>query len=195
MKRVSPVRAVLLEKGSEVLGDDAPRLFQQGWYGRLISSTLLSLDSYETLHLLERHKLEVFLDDASSALSPKTVARHFARHVPNFWRNYLVYKDLRNRGYVIRSGGMNEPFYFRQYPRGAIPDQTPYNTLILPLQEGSGFPLTDLDQIIQLSVATRKQLVFVLVDSLGEVSYVSVSEAKLKDISQGKPFASWEGVS
>ncbi len=184
-----------MEDGSEVSGDDAPKLFQQGWYGRLVSSSLLSLDSYETLHLLERHKLAVFLDGADRPLSPKVVARYFARHIPHFWRNYLVYKDLRNRGYVIRSGGLNDPFYFRQYPRGAIPDQTPYNTLILPLQEGSGFPLTDLDRIIQLSVATRKQLVFVLVDSLGEVSYVSVSEAKLKDISQGKPFASWESVS
>ena len=178
------------KSGSLILDQkEANTIYQQGWYGQLIENTLY-LDPYETIHLVERKK--IVIKEEEKELKPKELGEIFSKNNKIFWRNYVVYTDLRNRGYVIRIGKEKEPFFFRLYPRGAIANKTPYETLIIPLQEGTGFPIKELDEVIKIATSTRKKLVFALVDSLGDISYVTVNELELEDNSKDKEFSKWK---
>ena len=72
-----------------------------------------------------------------TVMRPKTYA----------WVNYLVYRDLRSRGYVVREG-FGGGIDFRIYERGAYgKDTAPY--LVLNTQEGKPLPINDLAGALQ----------------------------------------------
>ncbi len=188
------VKAILEEEAIIIKDEkEANTLHQQGWYGKLKNNKLI-IDPFEALHLIERKKIILYAlnDQGEREVSAQEASQIFSKNNKTFWRNYVVYKDLRNRGYVVRIGQKNDPFFFKLYPRGTVPNKTPYEAIIIPLQEGTGFPIKELDEVIRIATSTRKKLVFALVDSLGDISYVTVNELELEDISNDKEFPKWE---
>ena len=95
--------------GKEVrLGKDARVLYEQSGYGRPEKDgSGLRLAPVEALYLLHRNRIEIAGYDFDRLLSEFTVE-------PNFLRGYLVYRDLRERGYAVQTG----PHDYRVFRRG-----------------------------------------------------------------------------
>ena len=65
----------------------------------------------------------------------------------NAWVRYLVYRDLRSRGYVVREGfGLGVDF--RVYKRGQYGKSTA-DYLILGIQEGQPITVENLSRILR----------------------------------------------
>ena len=92
----------------------------------------------------------------------------------------MVFRDLRSRGYAVRQG-FGGGIGFRVYARGERPGDATANQLIYVLREGEAISLHDLDRVTETASASRKKLVFGLVDQNGEVNYYRVAQTTLQD--------------
>jgi len=151
---------------------DARIIYDNGYYGTLNKDKTLTLNYEETLHLLERGQIKV-VGENGLWLDVDVCATLFIKKEKGFWANYLVYKDLRNRGYILGQG-INQLVKYRLYPRGAKIGQDVAKTLICPLSEGQTINLEQLDEISTQSQSMRKNILIACVDRLGDVSYYAL---------------------
>ena len=154
------------------LGSEGRVLYEQGGYGRL-EGTGLRLSPEEALYLIERNKIDVkeFGFDALLAL--------FAGQ-PNFIRRYLVYRDIRERGYVIQPG----PQDFRVFRRGHKPGAGKSRYLIRVLSERDIVDFDRLSQDVLTAVNMRKQYLLAVVDDEDELTYYEVRVQDLPGVGE-----------
>jgi tRNA-intron endonuclease len=160
--------AVLKELSVYAKGENISILQEKGYYGEY-DGQILKLNPIEALLLLERNRIRVFTEE-NQELSFKELSEYFVNNIPNFWTKFLVYKDLRSRGYIVRQG-FGEDIEFRVYDRGAEIGKTSAKYLIHPVIEGRPLNLIDLSQITRIAKSSRKKLVLTVVDRQGEVTY------------------------
>ena len=154
-------------------GENIEILQEKGYYGEY-NGEILKLEPIEALLLLERNRIRVFAEE-NKELSFKELSGYFVNRIPNFWTKFLVYKDLRSRGYIVRQG-FGEDIEFRVYDRGAEIGKSSAKYLIHPVIEGRPLNLIDLSQITRIAKSSRKKLVLTVVDRQGEVTYYQCKE-------------------
>lgn len=158
---------------------EADRISQQGFYGTRIEGNRLELVPVEILHLIERKRITVKTPDGK-IVGPDYIVNEMIDEDPDLWVSYLVFRDLRSRGYAVRKG-FGGGIGFRVYARGEKPGVSNANQLVYVLKEGEPISLNDLDMITQTAASSRKSLVFALVDQNGEVNFYRVAQATLKN--------------
>ena len=129
----------------------------------------MNLNFEEALHLMERSLIKI-LDENGLWLEVSDCARIFTEREKNFWTDYLVFKDLRNRGYIV-GRGITAAVKYRLYPRGAKIGTDVAKIMIAPLAEGRTINLQTLDEIVTQTQSLKKKLLIACVDRLGDVSY------------------------
>lgn len=175
-------------KTSGILADKGVIVTEQGnidalssrGYGVLENKTF-TLSFYESLYLLEKGLLEV-RDKKGLTLDFQTLLHKYDENNENAWVNYLVYRDLRSRGYVVREG-FGASIDFRIYERGSYgKDTAPY--LILGIQEGKPLPINDLVSILQQCQSQKKELILAVMNRRGEIVHYSVGELHFPTVSE-----------
>lgn len=171
---------VIFEKGKGyVASEDADRLSQQGFYGTRIDGNKLELEPVELLHLIERKRVVVTTPSGEHVGSDYIVNGLLVDN-PDLWIRYLVFRDLRSRGYAVRKG-FGSGIGFRVYARGDRPGTANAKELVYVLKEGVPISLSDLDLVTRTAAGSRKDLVFALVDQNGEVNFYKVAQSTLRD--------------
>ena len=77
----------------------------------------LVLEPWEALYLLEKGKLKVLKGPEGQALDFQELLRVLKTKDEWIWVKYLIYRDLRERGYVVKKG-FGRGVAFRLYGRG-----------------------------------------------------------------------------
>lgn len=169
------IKGSLAEKGVKVSRkEDVDELSSRG-YGTPADNGLL-LTFYETLYLMDKNMLEV-TDKKAGEIDFQGLLRRFEDVDENAWAEYLAYRDLRSRGYVVREGfGLGVDF--RVYERGEYSKDTA-KYLILSIQEGKPISLEDLTNALQQCQSLKKELVLAVMNRRGEIVYYSVSQLTL----------------
>ena len=103
------------------------------------------------------------------------------------WVKYLVYRDIRQRGYIVRSG-YGDGIDFRVYPRGSSRTEGIAKYFIFILDEENPVHLQKLDKITQQTLNARKNLILAIVDRLGEPTYYQLEQFQLKDNTKKEKF-------
>ncbi|MGY5876640.1 MAG: tRNA-intron lyase [Candidatus Thorarchaeota archaeon] len=171
---------VVFEKGKGyVVKEEADRISQQGFYGTRLDDNRLELEPVEILHLIERKRITV-ASPSGEMIDAKYIVNQLLPNDSDLWVKYLVFRDLRSRGYAVRQG-FGSGIGFRVYARGERPGTSSANQLVYVLREGVAISLNDLDTITETAIAARKKLIFALVDQNGEVNYYRVAQATLRD--------------
>jgi tRNA-intron endonuclease len=167
---------VIVGKGVRITEKSSIDALSQRGYGTA-DNGVFTLAFYEALYLLDKEMLEV-KDEKGEAADFQAVLGCYEKADQNAWVNYLVYRDLRSRGYVVREG-FGAGIDFRIYERGAYgKDTAPY--LILSTQEGKPVPVEDLTGALQRSQSQKKELILAVMNRRGEVVYYSVSQLTFK---------------
>ncbi len=169
-----------VEVFSGILGDDevvveheaGERLHEKGNYGEFGDDGLLHLEPVEALLLNERGRLSI-KDKTDKEYTFRDLVRYFSKRDPKLWIKYLVYRDLKSRGYVVKQG-FGGGIDFRLYPRGSKVGEEAAKNLIYIVTEGTPIDLKELDRVTKLAVSTRKQLTMALVNRQGDVVYYNV---------------------
>ncbi|MEM2989850.1 MAG: tRNA-intron lyase [Halobacteria archaeon] len=145
-------------------------------YGELMSNGALKLTPYEALYLVENNKL-IVRTKSGVELEFNELLRVLQSVNPQLWLLYVIYRDLRRRGYIVKEG-FGGKLAFRVYEKGK--EEASY--LIYPFFEGSPENIANLLDGVKHSISKNKQLIVAVVERRGEVIYYSCSEASLKNI-------------
>src|SRR3977135_4615040 len=94
----------------------------------------------EAVYLVEAERLEV--RRGGRAVSARELFRAAGAAVPSFEIRYLVYRDLRQRGYVVEAQGGRVDF--QVYPRGGAPKKTPSKYWVRAVSERAVFDMAEL---------------------------------------------------
>ena len=136
----------------------------------------LTLAFHEALYLLDKEMLTVD-DKKGNKIDFQRLLESYKKKNENAWVSYLVYRDLRSRGYVVREG-FGENIAFRIYERGTYgKDTAPY--MIMSTQEGQPLPIEELTKALQLCKNQKKELILTVMNRRGETVYYSVGELRI----------------
>lgn len=172
------VKAVLKEGRVLVPSQEEAEYLGQGGYGTPSESGTGSvLHSYEALYLLAEGRATVTEGEGGVEMGFQTLLERLREHDDEAWTRYLIYRDLRSRGYVVRDG-YGFGFDFRLYGRGEYGER-PAKHIVYGIREGKPAPLERLNEILRFAQSVRKGLVLAVVDRRGEVVYYSISQLTL----------------
>jgi len=143
-------------------------------------SEILILDSIEVLLLIERHRLLLWRDndEQKEQLGFESLLEYFTQFDDHLWHKYIIYMDLRKRGYLVRTG-YGDGIEFRVYKRGANFETDSAKFLIYSVFEGDPIELRDLDRISRVAMSSRKDLIVATVDRLSKPIYYSVKKFQI----------------
>jgi len=131
---------------------------------------------YEALYLVDRAMLEVE-DESGGAINFQRLLQCYEGVNENAWACYLVFRDMRSRGYVVREG-FGSGVDFRVYERGDYSKETA-KYLVVSVQEGKPVAVESLGRAVTQSLSLKKELVLAVMNRRGEIVYYSVSELNL----------------
>jgi len=130
----------------------------------------LKLDLMEAIYLVESGRLEVESDGGKRDASHLMRLAH--KNFEGFEIRYLVYRELRSRGYVVKLG--QPPLDFRVFPRGGTPNKTPSKWWVAAISERRTFDLARLLEDLDRTADVRKKLLLAVVDEESDVTYYDV---------------------
>ena len=169
-------KGILTKKGVEIADKSSIDSLSQRGYGTT-ENEVFTLSFYEALYLQDKDLLEV-KDDEGKEADFQRLLRCYEAVEENAWVNYLVYRDLRSRGYVVREG-FGAGIDFRIYERGAFGKDTA-QYLILSIQEGKPLPIQELVNAVQQCQSQKKELILAVMNRRGEAVHYSVSPLAFK---------------
>ena len=160
---------------SELSGDlvivregNIAKIHEKSHYGNMTEDGL-ELSLIEALYLMEKGKLEVNID--SNDVTIEKLIK-LIRGQGSF-TNYIVFKDLRNRGYIVKTG-FKYGSEFRLYERGKSPGEGHSNYLVKVASENSKFMMSDLSSYVRVAHGVNKKLLFAVVDDENDITYYNV---------------------
>ncbi|MDD1719171.1 MAG: tRNA-intron lyase [Methanoregulaceae archaeon] len=164
------------------LGKEGRVLYDQSGYGRPDGEGL-RLAHEEALYLLHRSRIGIEGYDFERLLAELAPD-------PNLLRSFLVYRDLRERGYVVQTG----PHDFRVFPRGVRPGTGQSRFMVRVLSERD---LVDFGLLVREWTASshmRKQHLLAIVDDENELTYYEIRVQALEPVPEGPGCTEVTGV-
>jgi len=147
---------------------------------------VLILEPIEVLLLCERHRILIWEDNNKNKdqYDFESLLTYLTQFDERLWQKYIIYMDLRKRGYLVRTG-YGDGIDFRVYKRGANFEKEAAKFLIYPVFEGDPIELKDLDKISRVAMSSRKDLIVATVDRLSKAIYYSVKKFQILNKQEG----------
>ncbi len=152
--------------------DRARDLYAQSRYGSVQKDGRVVLSLIEALYLFEKGKIAV-LDGRNRELTFDQFLRKAKKTEPNFWTRYCVYKDMRNRGYILKTA-LKFGAEFRVYDRGIKPGEDHARWILYPVSEGNVLTWYEFAAKNRVAHSTKKRLMIGIVDNEGDVTYYEI---------------------
>jgi tRNA-intron endonuclease len=175
-----------MQPTSSVLSDDkvvvpaqneADSLYQEG-FGSKINAGVLRLESFEVLYLQEKGKISVIDEATQRTLSFQELLRLYSDKDEQIWSRYLIYKDIRGRGFVAR-GSSDGKVSFLIYERGSYFKKPP-SYLAYTVAEGLNDTISGLSEALENAEKKNYSVKLAVVDRRGEIIYYSLSKIDMK---------------
>lgn len=149
--------------------NEARELYDQSRFGALMEDGKLQLSLIEALYLLEKKKLEVYTSKTRK-VDFEQLLKKSQKIEPNVWVRYCVFKDIRNRGYIVKTA-LKFGADFRVYDRGIKPGEDHAKWIVYPVHETSSLTWYEFSAKNRVAHSTRKRLLLGIVDEEGDVTY------------------------
>jgi len=158
---------VVLEKN-----DLSQEFYNKSAFGSVNSSKQVELSLIEALYLLEKDKIEIF--QGKKKITFDQLFKKARKLEPNIWTKYVVFKDFRDKGYVIKTA-LKYGADFRVYDRGIKPGQDHAKWIIYPVSEGETLTWQEFSSKNRVAHSTKKRLLIGVVDAEGDVTYYEIA--------------------
>ncbi len=130
------------------------------------------LKSFETLYLLYTDKLD--LKKTKKKINFNEMMEIAQTDDSDILTKFLIYRDLRNRGYVVKDGfGFGSDF--RVYERGQFGEKGA-KFLIFGLNEGQTEKMGNLQKTVEQITQMGKEPVIAVIERRGEVIYYKINK-------------------
>ena len=158
--------------------EDVEELASRGYGTKEDKKLVLTL--CEALFLMSKEIIEIETETRKTRkkIDFQQLLSQYKTFDENAWAKYLIYRDLRSRGYVAREGfGLG--IDFRMYERGEYGTATA-KYLVLGIQEGQPVSMEELTRALKYVHSLKKNLVLAVLNRRGEVVYYSLSKLTMK---------------
>jgi len=167
-----------LSNSDAIVKKDVDTIHTRGFYGTKQNDGTLKLSPVETMFLLERNKIELLDEKTEVQVGLYEYLQRLHEGSPELWTHYLIYRDLRSRGYTVKEG-LSEEIPFRIYPRGSEIGKDTSKYLIYIVKEGVPIELTKLDKATTTAKGVGKKLILAVLNRQGEPTYYQVSQVSI----------------
>lgn len=148
-------------------------------YGQLDKERgIIVYSNVEALYLLENKMATVI--SGNSEMSFNELLCALEGKSETLWRDYVIYRDLRNRRYTVKEG-FSPDLIFRVFERGEFQKEAA-KYLIAPLSEGKSIKLSKIKHLLSICRALKKEMVISVVDRRNEIVYYLASQVDLKNV-------------
>ncbi len=166
-----------IENGEITVDEDPEEVFKIGGYGKLDSEKLV-LEPIEAMSLLQREKIEIFED--GKKLTEEEFYRKSCKMTEGFHEKFLVYNDMRKRGFVVRPG-YSFPCDLRVYERGVSFEKDEKKLkhvkwLVDVVRTDSNFSIRQKVKKLETAGNIRSKLALGIVDEEGDATYYEIDE-------------------
>ena len=143
-------------------------LHEKSLFGKIEADTL-NLSLIEACYLLEKGRLDVYEDEIKCSLD------YFIDLLKNkeIYGKYIVFRDLKDRGYVIKTG-FKYGSDFRLYNRGGGPGKEHSDYLVKIIYETYEINALDFSSYVRVSHGVNKKLLLAIVDDDLDITYYNV---------------------
>ncbi|MFQ5969867.1 MAG: tRNA-intron lyase [Nitrososphaerales archaeon] len=132
------------------------------------------LRSYEALYLLYGDKITIKYKNNN--LDFDKLVNMSLKQDSEAWTKFLIYRDLRSRGYVAKEGFGFE-VDFRVYERGEYGNKSA-KYIVFGINEGTKVHISKINDAIEQIGRMGKEAVIAVIERRGEVIYYKVSKMK-----------------
>lgn len=133
------------------------------------SKTDYVLDLIEAYYLMEKGKLGIE-DKKGKTIEAEELLRIGQKKIKDFYKKFLVYQDLRDRGFVVKTG-FKFGFDLRVYPKGKKPGEEHTQWVISVKGQNDRINFIELSRKVRLSGNIKTKLMFAVVDSENDINY------------------------
>ncbi|MCD6434553.1 MAG: tRNA-intron lyase [Candidatus Diapherotrites archaeon] len=137
----------------------------------------LVLDLFEGLFLLKNKRFAI-LDLKGNKINEFEIQKIAKKESKEFYLQYLVFEDLRNRGYCVKTG-FKFGFEFRVYPKGKLPGESHSEAVVCVLPQNKRISMVELNRMVRLAKALNTELILAVIDSEDEINYYKIERKKL----------------
>ncbi|MFC1704830.1 tRNA-intron lyase [Nanoarchaeota archaeon] len=169
-EKTPPVKSIFV--GERVLtenSDEAREFYNQSRFGTILEDGKVQLSLLEGLYLLEKGKITI-VDGKKKKVKKEDFVKKARKKDKNFWIRYCVFKDIRNRGYIIKTA-LKFGADFRVYDRGVKPGEDHARWIVYPVHEGTSLTWYEFSAKNRVAHSTKKRLLVGVVDEEGDVTY------------------------
>jgi len=153
---------VILPRASELM-----ELRERG-FGELRGKNLV-LTPNEAFYLVEKGRMTVE-GTRKEQITLEQLVKSVSAKQPEVWVKYLVYRDLRDRGYVVRECRV---FDFEIHGKG------PMRRYVYIVYEGGEASLKTLRKLLKRATLDKKDLIVAVVDRRTDIVYYSLDFLKV----------------
>ncbi len=151
--------------------DKARELYNQSRFGSLKEGKI-ELSPVEAYYLLEKKKIILF-DTRNKIITLEKLRKNFLKLEKNFFVRYSVFKDIRDRGYIIKTA-LKFGADFRVYDRGVKPGEDHAKWIVYPVSESEHLTWYEFAAKNRVAHSTKKRLLIGIVDAEGDVTYYEI---------------------
>jgi tRNA-intron endonuclease len=158
---------VLLE-----INDETKEIVENSAFGTKISGKKYQLSLLEALFLSEKKKL-IIHDSEGKPISFDLFVQKAKNSEPNFWIRYSVFRDLRSRGYIVKTA-LKFGADFRVYDRGVKPGDDHARWVVYAVHEGQTLTWHEFAAKNRVAHSTKKRLLIGILDDEDDVTYYEI---------------------
>jgi tRNA-intron endonuclease len=150
-------------------------LFSSQRFGERMDERILYSLS-ETLYLIQEGKMDL-LDSKNQKIDKKEIMKKFEKIDKKFKTKYLVFKNLRKNGYVVKPA-LKFGADFRVYEKGKKVSDDHSKWICFAVSENQPLTWQDFSAKNRVAHSTNKNLLIAVVDEEGDVTYFEVKWVK-----------------
>jgi tRNA-intron endonuclease len=170
---ISRIRVLVEGDGIRTENSDTAReLFTKSQFGGLLDDGRVQLSPIEAAYLTAKKRTQL-VNAKGRAVSLDAFITQVRKKDKDFWTRYAAFKDLRDRGYVVKTA-LKFGADFRVYDRGVKPGEDHARWIVYPVSEHKALTWREFSSKNRVAHSTKKNLLISVVDDEGDVSYWEV---------------------
>ena len=130
----------------------------------------------EAIFLIEKDKMDL-LNSRGGKIPKKDIMNKMRKIDSKIQIKYLVYKDLRERGYIVKTA-LKFGADFRVYDKGQKPGEEHAKWIVFCEHETAKFSWHEFSSKNRVAHSTKKNLLLAIVDEETDITYFEVSWIK-----------------
>jgi tRNA-intron endonuclease len=168
------IKAQLIKEIVSTNESKAFNLYKKSCFGKPIGEKIRYTLS-EAFFLMEKKKIEIY--SKNKKLTKKEIESKFQKIDKKFLIKYPVFKDLREKGYIIKTA-LKFGADFRVYDKGKKPGKVHAKWIVFTEHETKKLSWQEFSAKNRVAHSTKKKLLLAILDEESDVSYYEVGWLK-----------------